>query len=161
MKEGKVMNFILKFIQFITNINKWIAYSTLSLMMVAVTVFSISRSSGHPIIGDIELVQFTMVLLIMGSLAITEKSNSHISIGLMVDKFPPRLQAAINCISQLLTLTFCFLVCWVFISKMNFLQSSDLLKIPFYPIKILLIIGFIGWGLESLLRLYKSVRSFS
>jgi TRAP-type C4-dicarboxylate transport system permease small subunit len=160
MKEGRVMDYILKFIQFITNINKWIAYFTLVVMMVAVTFFSISRSSGQPVIGDIELVQFTMVILIMGSLAITEQSNSHISIGLIVDKFSPRIQAAINCISQLLTLLFCFLVCWVFISKMNFIQSSDLLKIPFYPVKILLIIGFIGWGLEAILRLYKSIRSF-
>ncbi|NWQ42569.1 TRAP transporter small permease subunit [Bacillus sp. EB106-08-02-XG196] len=154
------MDYILKFIQFITNINKWIAYFTLVVMMVAVTFFSISRSSGQPVIGDIELVQFTMVILIMGSLAITEQSNSHISIGLIVDKFSPRIQAAINCISQLLTLLFCFLVCWVFISKMNFIQTSDLLKIPFYPVKILLIIGFIGWGLEAILRLYKSIRSF-
>lgn len=160
MKEGRVMDYILKFIQFITNINKWIAYFTLVVMMVAVTFFSISRSSGQPVIGDIELVQFTMVILIMGSLAITEQSNSHISIGLIVDKFSPRIQAAINCISQLLTLLFCFLVCWVFISKMNFIQTSDLLKIPFYPVKILLIIGFIGWGLEAILRLYKSIRSF-
>jgi TRAP-type C4-dicarboxylate transport system permease small subunit len=160
MKEGRVMDYILKFIQFITNINKWIAYFTLVVMMLAVTFFSISRSSGQPVIGDIELVQFTMVILIMGSLAITEQSNSHISIGLIVDKFSPRIQAAINCISQLLTLLFCFLVCWVFISKMNFIQTSDLLKIPFYPVKILLIIGFIGWGLEAILRLYKSIRSF-
>lgn len=160
MKEGRVMDYIFKFIQFITNINKWIAYFTLVVMMVAVTFFSISRSSGQPVIGDIELVQFTMVILIMGSLAITEQSNSHISIGLIVDKFSPRIQSAINCISQLLTLLFCFLVCWVFISKMNFIQTSDLLKIPFYPVKILLIIGFIGWGLEAILRLYKSIRSF-
>jgi TRAP-type C4-dicarboxylate transport system permease small subunit len=160
MKEGRVMNPILKVIQFITNINKWVSYFALVLMMIAVTFFSISRSVGQPVIGDIELVQFTMVLLIMGALAITEQSNSHISIGLIVDKFPHRLQAAINCLSQLLTLLFCFLVCWVFITKMNFLQSSDLLKIPFYPIKMFLIIGFIGWGLEAILRFYKSVRSF-
>ena len=125
MKEGRVMDYILKFIQFITNINKWIAYFTLVVMMVAVTFFSISRSSGQPVIGDIELVQFTMVILIMGSLAITEQSNSHISIGLIVDKFSPRIQAAINCISQLLTLLFCFLVCWVFISKMNFINNES------------------------------------
>lgn len=155
------MNLFTQGIQLITNINKWVSYFTLMIMMVAVTYFSISRSLGHPVIGDIELVQFTMVLLIMGSLAITEQSHSHISIGLLVDKFPLRIQTAIDCISQLLILLFCFLVCWVFISRMNFLQASDLLKIPFYPIKIFVVIGFIGWGLESILRFYKSVRSFS
>lgn len=161
MKEGRVMQFLMKVIQFITNINKWVSFFTLTLMMLAVTYFSISRTSGHPVIGDIELVQFTMVLLIMGSLALTEQSDSHISIGLIVDKLPPRIQATVNFISQLLMLLFCFLICWVFISRMNFLQASDLLKIPFYPFKIFIIIGFSGWGLEALLRLMKSVRSFS
>lgn len=159
-KEGRGMTLLLKVIQFITNINKWVSYITIVSMMLAVTYFSILRIVGHPVIGDIELVQFSMVLLIMGSLAITEQSNSHISIGIIVDKFPPRLQAAIDCISQLLTLLLCFLVCWVFISRMNFMQSSDLLRIPFYPVKIFLIIGFIGWGLESFLKFFKTVRSF-
>ena len=52
--------------------------------------FYFKEAFGQPIIGDIELVQFTMVLLIMGALAITEQSNSHISIGLIVDKIPPQ-----------------------------------------------------------------------
>ncbi|MFJ8234211.1 TRAP transporter small permease [Ureibacillus sp. NPDC094379] len=154
------MNLVVQVVQFITNINKWISYFTIVLMMLAVTYFSILRTVGHPVIGDIELVQLAMVLLIVGSLAITEQSNSHITIGIIVDKFSPRLQAAIDCLSHILTLLFCFLVCWVFISKMNFLQASDLLRIPFYPVKIFLIIGFIGWGLEALLKFIKTIRSF-
>ncbi|MCM3766106.1 TRAP transporter small permease [Neobacillus niacini] len=155
------MQLLIKVIHLITNINKWVSYITLIIMMIAVTYFSISRTTGHPVIGDIELVQFTMVLLIMGSLALTEQSDSHISIGLIVDKLPPRIQVAISCFSQLLMTSFCFLICWIFITRINFLQASDLLKIPFYPFKIFIIIGFCGWGLESLLRFIKSVRSFS
>lgn len=147
-----------KIVRFITNLNKWVAFSALTIMFPIVFVFSIARTLGHPIIGDIELVQFGMVLLIMGSLAITEAANSHISIGLLVDRFPQKLQLVINFIAQILTISFCFVVCLAFITNMNYLQTSDLLKISYVPFKFFVIIGFAGWGLEAILKLILGVR---
>ncbi len=130
-------------------------------MLPSTTIFAISRTLGYPIIGDIELVQLCMVLLIVGSMAYTELTNSHISIGIIVDKFKPRTQKIFDVIGQFLTTVFCILICWVFISKMNFNSYSDLLNIPISPFKIFLIIGFFSWGLQSLLKLIKSYQSLN
>lgn len=137
-----------KIIKYITDINKWIAYVGLLLMVALVFCFSVSRTIGVPIIGDIEIVQFLMAVIIFASLAFTESENSHISIGIFTEKLPLFLQNILGIIGKLITLIFCLLVIWVFIKKMEYSTTSLLLKIPLYPFKYLLIIGFAAWCLE-------------
>lgn len=140
----------------ITKITKWISFWLLVLMVPMVAYFSISRTLGYPVIGDIEIVQFSMVILIMGSLAYTESANAHITIGLVVDRFPLSVQKFLGLLAHLATILFCFIVCWAFISKINPLQQSDLLGISFVPFKVFLVICFIGWALEALLKFIHS-----
>lgn len=146
------MGIVAKLIHWITTINKWVAFTTLTAMMIVVTFFSIARTVGHPIVGDVELVQFLMVLLIVGSLAYAESRNAHISIGIIIDKAPPLVRAMTDFLSYLFVIAFCFIICWVFLERMNYELSSFLLRLPFYPFKFLLIIGFGGWGLQALLK---------
>ncbi|OLO37101.1 hypothetical protein BTR23_14315 [Alkalihalophilus pseudofirmus] len=146
------MNLFLKTIDYITTINKWAAYFISFLMVALVCIFSAARTLGQPIVGDIELIQFTMVLMIVFSLAYTEKTDSHVSITLLYDHLPNRFQLVLKLAAKILTVVFCFLVCWVFLSKMEFSSTSSLLKIVFYPFKIMLIIGFFAWGLEAFKR---------
>ncbi|WP_209123550.1 TRAP transporter small permease [Alkalihalobacillus sp. BA299] len=146
------MNLFLKTINYITSINKWAAYFTSILMVVMVGIFAAARTLGYPIVGDIELVQFTMVLMIVFSLAYTEKTDSHVSITLLYDRLPYNFQLVLKLAAKVLTIAFCFLVCWVFLSKMEFSSTSSLLKIVFYPFKVMLIIGFFAWGLEAFQR---------
>lgn len=152
------MEFLTRLVHLITKFNKWVAYITLTIMFPIVFVFSIARTLGYPIIGDIELVQFAMVLLIMGSLSITEASNSHISIGLIVDKFSAKAQFIVDFIVQILTILFCFVVCLAFVTNMNIDKSSALLAIPYSPFEIFVVIGFLGWLLESLLKLVIGIK---
>ncbi|MBS4214631.1 MULTISPECIES: TRAP transporter small permease [Neobacillus] len=143
-----------KIIKYITDINKWIAYVGLLLMVALVFCFSVSRTIGVPIIGDIEIVQFLMAVIIFASLAFTESTNSHISIGILTEKFPQSLQNILGIIGKLITLVFCLVVIWVFIQKMEYSTTSLLLKIPLYPFKFLLVIGFAAWCLELIKKLF-------
>lgn len=140
-----------------TQLNKWIASASLIIMMFMVAIAAISRRFGFPIVGDIEIVQITMVSLVVGSLAFTESQKGHIAIGIIVDKVPVKLQYFLDLVSGILKAVFAFLVAYVFITKMNFVQASILLRIPFYIIKILLIMGFIGWGLESIKQIFENI----
>lgn len=144
-----------KIVSFVTNINRWVSFCTLSLMMVAVAYFCLSRFFGYPVIGDVELVQTGMVMLIAGSLAYTEKQNAHISIGVIIDSAPVLVQKIVDAVGYTLVALFCFAVSWVFIFKMNFIYTSTLMHIPQYPFKILIVIGFFSWGIEALLKLLK------
>jgi TRAP-type C4-dicarboxylate transport system permease small subunit len=154
------MNIFLKTVKYITSTNKWAAYCISFLMVVLVFFFAISRAFGHPIVGDIEIVQFTMVLLIVFSLAYTEETDSHVAIDLIYNKLPSMFQLVLKVIAKILTIIFCFLVCWIFISKMDFTSKSSLLIIVYYPFKILLIIGFFAWGLEAIKRGYIELKSY-
>lgn len=160
MKAGGNVKLFTRIVKFITNMTKWISFIMLIVLVPLVTFFSISRSFGVPIIGDIEIVQFSMVVLIMGSLAYTERMNSHITIGLLVDRFPAKVQIVLDFIAQLSTIVFAFIVCWAFTSKVNLTQTSDMLNISFVPFKIFLVICFIGWALEALLKFIGIVENY-
>jgi TRAP-type C4-dicarboxylate transport system permease small subunit len=153
------MAVINKIVQIIVDVNKWISYGILVLMMIFVGVAALARGLGYPIIGDVEFVQFGMVLVIVGSLAFTEDTNSHIAIGIIVDKFPQTLQTLLDIVAQFLTVIFSFVIAYVFLIKLNFMQASTLLRVPFYPFKILLIIGFIAWGIVAIKKLFQSIKS--
>lgn len=154
------MNYAKHLVSFVTNFAKWISFSMLIVMVPLVTYFSISRSLGYPVVGDIEIVQFAMVVLIMGSLAYTEAAGAHISIGVIADRFPAKIQLALDFLAQLLTLVFCFIVCWAFVVKINVGQTSDLLNLSFVPFKVFLVICFIGWALEALVKFTRNVREY-
>jgi TRAP-type C4-dicarboxylate transport system permease small subunit len=154
------MNIFLNTVKYITSITKWAAYGISSLMVLLVFFFATSRAFGHPIVGDIEIVQFTMVLLIVFSLAYTEETDSHVAIDLIYNKLPSLFQLILKVIAKILTILFCFLVCWIFISKMDFASKSSLLLIVYYPFKIMLIIGFFAWGLEAVKRGYIELKRY-
>ncbi|MDN7244623.1 TRAP transporter small permease [Planococcus shenhongbingii] len=154
------MKYVAHLVSFITNLAKWISFSTLIIMVPLVTYFSISRSLGYPVVGDIEIVQFSMVILIMGSLAYTEATGAHISISVLADRFPAKVQLALDFMAQFLTILFCFIVCWAFIVKINFGQTSDLLNLSFVPFKIFLVICFIGWALEAMVKFIRNVEDY-
>ncbi|WP_404332195.1 TRAP transporter small permease [Mesobacillus maritimus] len=146
-----------KLISYITLVNKWVAFATLVFMMVSVSYFAIGRSMGHPVLGDVELVQFSMVIVIMCAMPFTEKTNSHIAIGIIVDKLPHRVQTILDILSHLLTLIFSILVALFFVMKLDVQQSSDLLRISYTPFKLIIVCGFTGWALEALVKLVQSI----
>lgn len=134
------------------------------LMMMVVTVAVVSRALGSPIVGDVEIVQLLMVVVIMMALGGVESEKGHVSIGLIVDRFPPRVQALLDVLAVVLTVlvTFTvslvhFRVAWTYLTERPF--SSDLLSIPLYPFKIIIAIGFLLWGLEALNHLPKALQA--
>ncbi|MEK3937097.1 TRAP transporter small permease [Sporosarcina sp. FSL W7-1349] len=144
------MTIINRFIKGLAFINAYIAYGALLFMMAFVGLAAISRAFNHPIIGDMELVQIAMVALVVGSMAYTEFRNGHVEVGILVDNFPPFIQKILNIFSLVLTVIFCAVVSYAFIVKFDPMHSSVLLGIKFYPLKILLIVGFIAWALVAL-----------
>src|SRR5690625_2621172 len=111
------MKILSKVIQSITQFTSWIALATMALMMVFITFGVTSRALNHPILGDVEIVQLGMVVLIMLGLAYTQSQNAHISIGLVVDRFPKRIQALLDVLAYVLTFSVSFLIAWIFIEE--------------------------------------------
>jgi len=122
-------------------------------MMFVIAVVVILRAMSIPVVGDYELTEFAMVIVIACSLAYTESINEHISIGIIVDRFPDKAQKFFNILGSVLTIVFSIIVSYVFITKLDYDRVTDLLNIPLYPFKILIAFGFLLWGLEAILTL--------
>lgn len=147
------MAFLDKFAKGFSMVVAYIAYISLTLMMVFVGVAATARAFNKPIIGDIEIVQLGMVILIAGSLAYTEYKNGHVEVGIIVDHFPSKIQKALNIFSLVLTAVFGLVVAYAFYSKFDTQHSSILLGYKFYPLKILLIVGFVAWSLQAIQKI--------
>ena len=94
-----------------------------------------------------------MVVLIVGSSAFTELKNGHVEVGIIVDHFPLVIQKILDILSLLLTIFFCSIVAYAFFSRMNFNITSSLLGIPYYPLKILLILGVFSWIIVAIQKI--------
>src|SRR5699024_3789539 len=143
------------------NLERAIASITLTVMMFFTAVAVILRSFSKPIVGDYELTELFMLILIMTSLGYAERDNKHISIVIIVDRFPNYIQSLLNIIARMLTLIFCIIVSLIFLLnliKNGETQSTELLRISFLPFKLLIVIGFLSWGLESLIRVASSLK---
>ena len=146
----------------ITRVTKVIAIIILSFMMVF-TAFSVSiRLFNKPIIGDIEIIELSMVALIMLGLSVTEKLDGHIKVGIIIDKLPIRYQQIFQAVSNLLTFLVASIIAYTFIQvtythAVEIKLSTTILNVPFYYFDILIVIGFISWGLEVLVKLIGSI----
>ena len=149
-------------IHFLTKIIKFIALSTMALMMIFITIGVVSRLLFTPIVGDIEIVQLGMIILIMGGLAYTQHIDGHISIELIVDKLPIKAQKVFDAIGCLFTLGVALTISFIYLEvtinhKNHMILSTNLLEIPYYPLDFIIFLGFLMWGLESLLKLINSI----
>lgn len=148
----------------LTTVVRAVALLTMVAMMFFIFYAVLSRQFYRPVIGDIELVQLGMVVLIMCGLAYTEQIKGHISIGVFVDRFPQKIQHLLDCLGYALTIGVTGLIAYTYVGVAHehehFMRlSTDLLTIPFYPFDWIIVIGFFSWGLEALLGLIDSVTS--
>ncbi|HLS16826.1 MAG TPA: TRAP transporter small permease [Paenalcaligenes sp.] len=156
------MQLFRKVIFSLTTVVRTVALSTMVAMMFFIFFAVLSRQFYRPVIGDIELVQLGMVVLIMFGLAYTEQIKGHISIGIFVDRFPQKLQRLLDCLGYALTIGVTGLIAYTFVGVAQEHQyqmrlSTDLMSIPFYPFDWVIVIGFCTWGLEALLGLIDSI----
>lgn len=160
------LNWLIKTIRTLSQIGKWIALAAMTLMMLFITYAVVNREFFTPVVGDVELVRLGMVVLIMFGLAYSQAEDAHISIGLLVDRFPERVQNIIDAIAFLTTFVVCLIIGWVtfgiaFEEMLGHPRSTDLLEIPYYPFRFVIGVGFILWSLEALLKVVQSISQVS
>ncbi|MEH7177996.1 TRAP transporter small permease [Neobacillus vireti] len=151
-------------IRSLTKISMYLGFATLVLMVLLLTASSISRNVGSPILGDVELSTLLMVVLIFLAIPYTQNMDGHVKIGLLVDHFPQRIQKCLDIISSVLTFFFAIMISVVYYHTAVELfienpQFSDLLGIPLYPFKFLIVFSTILWALECALKVVEDVLS--
>lgn len=152
------MNIFSRFINRATTIFQWAGAIILALMMLLITGAVTARLFGTAIPGEIELIELTMGTVVMLGLAFTEREQGHISVGLLVDHWSPRWQAAADILAVALIFCTCAIIGWVTLKVgveylTSYPLSTDYLSVPLWPFKMIVGFGFWVWGLQALLRI--------
>ncbi len=136
-------------------------------IMILVTVVGVvGRMIGKPVLGNVELVQIMLLVLIMTTLSYAQSEDRHIKIGLIVDRLPKKAQFCLDIFNYVATFLYCLIVAYAFVletdREMNVTMKSTLvLGVPLYILKIVVVIGFVLWAIESINRIIQRYKSFS
>lgn len=154
---------ILRVFSSITTITKWIAMAAAFAMMIIIAIGVVTRFMGSPMVGNVELVELLQGVLIMMAFAYAQKDDKHISIAIITEHLPVKVQRIIIMIGYLITIFFCAICAYVlwhvtleyyYVNK----ESTMVLEFPLYIFKFAMCLGFFAWGLETLNRIVSLAR---
>lgn len=134
----------------------------LAFMAVIVTLDVFGRKAGRPVPGAFEFAQLALLLTVCLSLAYTAAQRGHIAIGLFVDRLQPRVQAMLAVLTGCLALAGLCLMIWggtvqaIHDWQIRMLQTAEL-RIPVYPFKFVIPLGFSLLGIVLLVQLLQTI----
>jgi len=133
-----------------------------SIMVLVVANILLRGLFNRPILGTYDYVVFLTVLTIGFSLAHCAVQNSHIAVSFVLERFPRRVQAAVDLIMNAAATFFWVLCAWqigVYAEKMA--QSgvvSSTSQIPLYPFIYLVALSILALGLVLLVKTMESAQ---
>lgn len=133
------------------------------ILMLALTVADVLMRFifDKPIIGAIEVGQILMVMVFLG-VPLTTLEESHVSVDLVVNRFPRRVKAAVSAVVLLMTLVICALMAWqayaasVFSHLTN--KTFSLLAVPEYPFYWVMVLCFVAICVVLLGQIIETIR---
>jgi TRAP-type C4-dicarboxylate transport system permease small subunit len=131
-----------------------LALTLLATMNVALRIFQV------PVSGTYEVVSFLGAIVTAGALGYTQKRKDHIVVDILSEKFPVAVKRILDRVSYLLILVFFSIVSWqTFVYGRRLMvtrETSETLKIAYYPFVFLVGLGFAVLALTCLLDLVES-----
>ena len=133
----------------------------LVIMMVLTVVNILVRPVFRSILGVPELVSYGFVIVVCFGLAYTAIIRGHVSVELVVSRFPPRVQAVIESITWLLSIGVFAIIAWqsaVYGWEQWLIgEYAPILEFPLIPFRCILVFGIAVLCLALLLNLFKSL----
>jgi TRAP-type C4-dicarboxylate transport system permease small subunit len=114
-----------------------------------------------PVPGSTEIISLFQLVFIALTVAMTHLMRQHISVGILVDRLPKKVQAAISIIVSLFIAGLFIILVWqVLRVGLNFQakgQYSITIRLPIYIFVYLAAVAFIFPCLAYLLDMFKSI----
>ena len=140
----------------------WFAAATLVAIMAMTFVDVIGRNFfGRSLVGTVETVKLMMGVLVFSGLAVTELNRKHIVVETFQGLFPQKIKRASMIVNSLLAVG----VAWLLLSQL-YTKTLDvvsereftmILKLPYWPTSIAMVIGFALFFLLLVIRLIKDI----
>jgi len=140
----------------------WFAAVTLVAIMTMTFVDVIGRNfMGRSLIGTVETVSLMMGVLVFSGLAVTELNRGHIVVETFQSLFPKPLKRISRIVNSLLAVGVSgLLLNQLFTKTMDVLAEQEftmILKLPYWPAAILMLIGFAAFFVLLVLRLIRDI----
>lgn len=152
-----------KFFKSVSKITIFIGVVALLFMVLVMAVSVGLRIAGINFLGNVELVEFAQLTLVLCALTYAHGQDKHITIGIIVDHLPKPIQLFLDIIADVAAIFFTFIVAYAFWLTMTEQYSvtkgmTMVFSVPLYILKMVVVIGFVLWGLESIHRLLVRVK---
>jgi TRAP-type C4-dicarboxylate transport system permease small subunit len=139
----------------------WIGGFFLVGMIVLTCANILFRWAWVPIRGTFELMGFFGAIVTAFALAYTQKKRGHISVNILIDTFPKKIQKIINTINHTICFFFFSVVAWQVAIKakilMNTGEVTETLRIIYYPFAYCVAFGCAALALVLFVDLIKSL----
>lgn len=144
----------------IQHVPRYIALCCMAFMMLFITVNVVFRLFNVPLIGSVEIVELLMIIVIMFGLAFSQERGAHISVQIIYDKLPKRIQKLLDLISFILSVGVTMVIAIIYFnigvnSIQTNIRTTELLKIPLYPFEFLIALGFLLWFIQLIIAFVK------
>jgi TRAP-type C4-dicarboxylate transport system permease small subunit len=138
----------------------WLFYLGAAGLLLAMTVDAVAvvgRHVGWPLLGSIELVQAAILVASSAAMLSATLAGKHATVHMLMDRLSGTPRAVMHKIHALLcALFFLALACggiWILSDLWHGQEESEVLHIPFMPLRVISIIAVLGVALTFVLRI--------
>lgn len=148
----------------LSRIMSYMATIFLTIMMFVIVVDVICRYLfNSPLRGSIEIVEYLMIVVGSLGLASCTLQGKNISVSVLVDRMPSRIQRIFRITAYFLGLVIFFFLGWLTTLEsvdrmLIYRDTTDVLDIPSYPFYFLLSFGFCCMFLAIFIRLIQYIK---
>jgi TRAP-type C4-dicarboxylate transport system permease small subunit len=132
----------------------WVAGGALLVAMLVDTLAMIGRQIELPLIGSIELVQAAVLIAGSGALIVATLDAAHARVNLLLDRLAPRERRWIERAHALsAAVLFAALLtgsAWIGFDLWSGHEESELLRIPYRPLRIAIVLALLALLLLAL-----------
>jgi TRAP-type C4-dicarboxylate transport system permease small subunit len=143
----------------------YIGAGTLLFATFVETFAVIGRHVGIPLVGALELMQASILLLSCTAMVAATLNQSHASVTLVVSRVGPTWQRLLNIFSCVLSAVFFMAIAagslWVLAESWHDHEASELLRIPFRPLRIISVLAAVAIAIIFLRDMFRSRRAAS
>jgi TRAP-type C4-dicarboxylate transport system permease small subunit len=137
----------------------WIPGGALLLAMATDTLAMLGRQVHVPLLGAIELVQAAVLVAASGALLIASLEHSHARVHLLLDRLRGPTREILERMHALSTAVLHAALlagsAWIAFDLWQGHEESELLRIPYRPLRVIVVLTLVVLLLHSLQRVYR------
>lgn len=140
----------------------YIGAGGLVLAMAVEALAVLGRHAGIPLLGALEIIQACILLMASTAMLSATLNKGHATVTLLTSRVGQRARNYLHALANLLSaLFFVGLACgvlWLAAESWNDYEQSELLHIPFRPLRIVSLVASVAIALVFLRDMWRSLR---